>query len=174
MRWSLMVVLPGLIAGCNPREPGEGMNTETESVTSGSSSGSTADAAGTVDSSEVGVEPEPEIDIMEFSRCGGTERDPLCIATDETCICGPACLEYGPAGFPGRCPFGDFAALCPGDFDTPYVCIIPCTVDTDCPDPEMVCRPCPAAFEHACLDLGNFYEGAGLNSGFSMCTWQEE
>lgn len=167
----MMVVLAWLIAGCSPREPDEVVGTETAPTTSGS----TADTVGAVDVSDDAVqpepEPEPEIDIMDFSRCDDAEREPQCIGTDETCICGPGCLEYGPAGVSGRCPLGEFAALCPGGSDAPYVCIIPCTDDTDCPDPDMVCRPCPAPFEQACLHLGTFYESAGLNSGLSMCTW---
>src|SRR5690606_29468105 len=127
---------------------------------------------GAVDGSGPVGPPLPMIDVMDFSRCDGEERDPQCVVTDETCICGPQCQEYGPAGYPGRCPLGDFAALCPGDTaEAPYTCIIPCTIDSDCPDPQMVCRPCPDSLQMACADLGSFHAGSGLNAGPDMCTW---
>lgn len=108
-----------------------------------------------------------------YPRCDGSEDDAKCIATEDTCICGLGglgCSEYGPPWAPGRCPEGDFYALCSSAEDA-YVCIISCTEDSDCPDPDMVCRPCPGAFAEHCLSLGELGAEVGLNAGTSMCTW---
>jgi len=168
--WTL---LTWLLVACAPGPEDAATSTEptTSGTPSGTTLGTTTDAADGSSASAPEPPPDEPIDVMDFSRCDGSERDPLCIATDETCICGPGCFEYGPAGAPGRCPLGPFVALCPGGEDTPYVCVIPCTVDGDCPDPQMVCRACPPAFEYACLHLGSFYEQAGFNAGPLMCTW---
>ncbi len=162
-RFSWVCVLAG--CACGPKEPAS-------SASTASSTEAATPATTTSTSTTSTWEPDPGLEVDDFARCGADASDPACILSDDTCICGPGCNEFGPAGVPGRCPLGEFQALCPGDTGVPYVCIISCTTDADCPDPEMVCRPCPEPFVHACTSLG--YWGAPetpYNWGPDMCTW---
>src|SRR5690606_19564164 len=131
------------------------------------------DGFGSADGSEP-IEPlsyDP-IEVADFERCEGHEHDPRCIASEDACICGRPCHGYGPAGYPDTCPLGDFHALCSNAEILP-VCIIPCTTDDQCPDPGMVCRPCPAPFDAHCHALGQVPAEAGFNFGPHMCTWAD-
>jgi len=122
-----------------------------------------------------GCSPEPSenaeddpnrIYASDFEPCGA-DADEKCVSEDGHCICGPGCSEYGPPGFPGRCLRGDFVALCTWT----YTCVIPCSVDDDCPVSEMVCEPCPEEIERACFALGGLGEELDQNAGTGMCTY---
>lgn len=111
------------------------------------------------------VDEPPTISPDDFEPCGASLNDG-CVEGEDHCICGPQCAEYGPAGAPGRCLPGAFFTLC----TQTYVCVIPCSEDTDCPDPNMVCRACPEDIEDACSSLGN-YAAPELNGGPMMCSY---
>lgn len=144
----------------------------------GATGGATSPQASSGSSSESGSEteetgapapePEPEtIDASDFSRCSPGELDDGCVEGDGHCVCGPGCSEYGPAGVPGRCPLGEYYAVC----SEVYTCIVTCTEDAECPDPDMVCRPCPEEIFYGCRDLGSIGIDEGYNGGDMMCTY---
>jgi len=156
MRWMCVVV--ACLLGCGTAKDSDaGSGSGTTSETAMGEEGSTQARTATTESEGVVA--------SDFDRCGALV-DEACVVGEDHCICGPRCSEYGPAGAPGRCDPGEFVALC----TQTYVCVIPCSVDEDCPDAAMVCRACPEDVADACLSLGEYFLPE-FNGGTMMCSY---
>lgn len=166
-----VVVLALLASACSPVVLGDGTSgaassssgTTTEDATTGDASTSATPTTGPAGSST-----GPTNDgLAEHGRCPNGDECAGCVKTEGTSVCGPTCDSYGP-GFAGRCPESDIQgqSICPWSETTPGVCLIMCGTVAHCPDPGMVCVPCPEPYTSACEGLWVYAE-----TGPKICAW---
>lgn len=173
MRRCLIAVV--LVASCGPDEPaadttatsggpdpGGATSVPTSSATTtgagGSSGGSSTGSPGTDPGSSDGVETH--------GPCPNGDECELCVTAVGASVCGPACDEYGP-GFV-RCPPSAVQdrSICADGADAALRCLIMCSEDSPCPDPAMICVPCPEPFVTACTALSPI-------TGQDICAWPD-
>lgn len=148
-------------AGCS----GDSIVASATETTSDSDGATTTTTSSTV-TTQSGLGPCSD----DYGPCPANSQHERCIHSEGASICGAACAEYGPGWAPGRCQESPLViqTICPWTDEVPGACLILCNEPADCPEPGMVCVPCPEPFRAACEAFSGWTE-----TGPNLCAWPD-